>query len=142
MGNEPALLGKIPHWPIGGISVKWDKIVPYERAIPPVLGWKILYRFNCIGVRHRILQDVRSRLNSNKLRQMPRIITANTTNKRFDGAMLACYCAKFVPVLWDENNCIWTQKIFVALRWVARIAGLTWTGLKLKIIHSTYYLPK
>ena len=54
--------------------------------------------FTHFGVRHRVLQDLRSKLNINKLRRMlkvviPRIITANTTRKSFEGAMLVCYCA-------------------------------------------------
>ena len=54
--------------------------------------------FACIGVSgHRILQDVRSKLNINKLGWIlkvviPRVIAANTTSKSFEGAIYPCAC--------------------------------------------------
>ena len=99
MGNEP---GKC------GISMKWDENFPYERAIPADRDGNVFADFNYIHVRHRMLQDIRSKSNINKLRRIlkvviPRIMTANTMRKSFKGAMLICNCAKFVPVRRDEN---------------------------------------
>ena len=61
--------------------------------IPPDWDENVFAGFTYIGVRHRILQDVRSKLNINKLRRILKvlithIITANTTSNGFEGAML------------------------------------------------------
>ena len=59
--------------------------------------------FTYIGVRHCILQDVRIKLNINKLRRIlkvviPCMITADTL------WLAPCYCSNFTPVRRDEND--------------------------------------
>ena len=111
IGNEPAQLGEIPPWARWDLSeVGWK--FSYELAIPPDRDGHYFALFTYIAVRHRICQDVRSKLNINKLRLILKVvmpcqmITANTTRKSFEGAMFVClfvclfvcYCANFVPV--------------------------------------------
>ena len=88
--------------------MKFHGNFPYERAIPPDRDGNFLADFTYIHVRLRILQDIRSESNINKLRRIltvviSRLSTVNTTSKSFKGASLICYCAKFVPVRRDEN---------------------------------------
>ena len=99
---------------LDGISVKWDenflmnvssRLTRMEivLTISPTLVLDILF-----------CKIVRRKLNFNKPRQIlkvaiARIITANTTNKSFQGAMLVCYCATscgfFFEMQYFQNLC-------------------------------------
>ena len=81
------------------IVYSWYRAMKMSHMNAPsrLTGMENVLPISCtyIDVRHRILQDIRSKLNINKLRQalkvvIPRIITTDTTSKSFDGAMLIC----------------------------------------------------
>ena len=62
--------------------------------------------------RHRILQDIRIELNINKLRRILKVVMpCQMITANFEGTMLVCYCANFVPVRRDENNHMNTERI-------------------------------
>ena len=72
------------HVELGGISAKWDENFPYERAIPPDRDGNCFADFTYIDVRHRIFQDIRSKLNINKLRRILKIVIPRNNHSKHD----------------------------------------------------------